>query len=339
MIPRTSGVIVTSGRVDCRSNLPPVALSVVAPCYNEQEVLRAFLARVAAACAAITDDYEIVLVDDGSTDGTWALMCEAEPRSKIVAVRLARNHGHQLALTAGLEICRGARVLIIDADLQDPPELLSRMMTLIDDGADVVYGQRERREGESRAKLFTAGLFYRLISYLSETPIPVDTGDFRLISRRALDVLNAMPERHRFVRGMVAWIGFRQVAIGYVRQCRYAGVTKYPFRKMLRLAVDAVTAFSTKPLAIASLLAVAASVFGMAILAYAFLGWAYGRTVSGWTSMLGAIAIFNSAQLLMLGILGEYLGRLYQEAKGRPLFVVQEIHVGSAAGQSAGPAA
>src|SRR4051794_2718067 len=146
MIPRTPGVIVPSGHVDWRGSLATIALSVVAPCYNEQEVLSAFLARVAAACAAITEDYGIVLVDDGSTDRTWAVMCEAEPRSKIVAVRLARNHGHQLALTAGLEICRGARVLIIDADLQDPPELLSRMMTLIDEGADVVYGQRERRE-------------------------------------------------------------------------------------------------------------------------------------------------------------------------------------------------
>jgi polyisoprenyl-phosphate glycosyltransferase len=337
MIARSSGVNLPPGRTprrvgapsDPRAGAPPVALSIVAPCFNEQEVLAAFVARAAAVCAAITDDYEIVLVDDGSTDRTWQVIRQSEPREKIVAVKLARNHGHQLALTAGLEICRGERVLIIDADLQDPPELLPRMMALMDEGADVVFGQREQREGESWAKRATAGLFYRLISNLSETPIPLDTGDFRLISRRALDVLNAMPERHRFVRGMVAWIGFRQVPIRYTRQARHAGTTKYPLRKMLRLALDALTAFSTKPLAIASLLAVATSVFGMGILGYAFLGWMYGRTVSGWTSMLGAIAIFNSAQLLMLGILGEYLGRLYQEAKGRPLFVVEEVRIGA----------
>ena len=317
-----------------RSSLPSRALSVVTPCFNEEEVLPVFLQRVRAACATVTDDYEIVLVDDGSTDRTWTIMRGAEPGDRIVAVKLARNHGHQLALTAGLELCRGDRVLVIDADLQDPPELLPEMMALLDAGADVVYGQRERREGESRLKLITADLFYRLISHLSDTPIPVDTGDFRLISRRALDVLNAMPEHHRFVRGMVAWIGFRQVPIRYVRQPRYAGQTKYPFRKMVRLALDAVTAFSTKPLAIASLLAVATSFCGVAILAYAFIGWVSGRTVSGWTSMLGAVAILNSVQLLMLGIIGEYLGRLYQQSKGRPLFIVEDLWTG--AGDEAG---
>jgi dolichol-phosphate mannosyltransferase len=279
-----------------------------------------------AVCDSLSSTYEIVLVDDGSTDRTWEMMRHAATTGNVVGLKLARNHGHQLALTAGLQICAGLRILIIDADLQDPPELLPEMLGLMDDGADVVYGQREQRQGESWLKLFTARVFYRLISNLSETPIPIDTGDFRLMSRRALDVLNSMPERHRFVRGMVSWIGFKQVPIHYVRHSRFAGTTKYPFRKMVRLAVDAVTAFSTKPLAIASLLALGTSLVGVAILGYAFVGWIGGKTVSGWTSMLGAMAILNSAQLLILGIIGEYIGRLYQQAKGRPLFVVEEIY-------------
>src|SRR4051794_22164178 len=213
----------SADRAGTRPTRPTRHLSVVAPCFNKEEVLADFLARVCAVCDAITDNYEIVLVDDGSTDSTWTMMRAAEPLGRIVAVKLARNHGHQLALTAGLEVCRGERVLVIDADLQDPPELLPRMLALIDEGADVVYGQRDARQGESWFKVLTARLFYRLISRLSETPIPMDTGDFRLISRRALDVLNAMPERHRFVRGMIAWIGFKQVPIHYVRQARYAG--------------------------------------------------------------------------------------------------------------------
>ncbi len=309
---------------DARSRAT-ATLSVVAPCYNEEKVLPAFLERVLAACEATGLQYEVVLIDDGSTDDTWALMRQAAIEHKVKAVKLARNHGHQLALTAGLQVSTGDRVLIIDADLQDPPELLQEMLDLMDQGADVVYGMRERREGESHLKLATATLFYRLLSALSEVPIPQDTGDFRLISRRALDVLNAMPERHRFIRGMISWIGFTQVPVRYVRSARYAGVTKYPFRKMARLATDAITGFSTKPLAIASAMALATSIIGVAILGYASIGWLAGRTVSGWTSMLGAVAILNSMQLLILGILGEYVGRLYQQAKGRPLFVVEEV--------------
>jgi dolichol-phosphate mannosyltransferase len=314
-----------------RSRAVPT-LSVVAPCYNEEKVLPTFLQRVHAACQATGLEYEVVLIDDGSTDGTWGLMREASGQNHVKAVKLARNHGHQLALTAGLQVSSGDRVLIIDADLQDPPELLTEMLDLMDKGADVVYGVRERREGESALKLATASLFYRLLSTLSEVPIPRDTGDFRLISRRALDVLNAMPERHRFIRGMISWIGFSQVPIRYVRSSRYAGVTKYPLRKMVRLAADAITGFSTKPLAIASAMALATSMFGVAILGYASIGWIAGRTVSGWTSMLGAVAILNSMQLLILGILGEYVGRLYQQSKGRPLFVVEEVLDSRAAG-------
>jgi glycosyltransferase involved in cell wall biosynthesis len=200
------------------------ALSVVAPCFNEEGVLPAFLARVAAVLDGIAGSSEIVVVDDGSRDGTWSLMTEASAHDpRIVAVRLMRNHGHQLALTAGLSICRGERVLIIDADLQDPPELLPDMMAMMDGGADVVYGQRRARAGESVFKRVSAAAFYRLIGRLTDVEIPLDAGDFRLVTRRVLDMLLAMPERHRLIRGMVAWIGGRQVPIAYDRAPRAAG--------------------------------------------------------------------------------------------------------------------
>ena len=203
------------------------ALSVVAPCFNEEAVLPEFLQRVGAVLDRVGGTAEIVLVDDGSRDGTWPAMVKAAAHDRrIVAVRLMRNHGHQLALTAGLSVCRGERILIIDADLQDPPELLPAMMTLMDQGADVVYGQRRAREGEGLFKRATAAAFYRLIGRMTDVEIPLDAGDFRLVTRRVLDILLAMPERHRFIRGMVAWIGGRQVPIAYDRQPRAAGESK-----------------------------------------------------------------------------------------------------------------
>src|SRR5579872_1926325 len=221
------------------------ALSVVAPCYNEEGVLPEFLRRLGVVLDDLKTTSEIVLVDDGSRDGTWKLLTEAAAAdSRVVAVRLMRNHGHQLALTAGLSICRGERILIIDADLQDPPELLPEMLALMDQGADVVYGQRRQREGEGLLKRLTAAAFYRLMGQLSDVPIPIDAGDFRLLTRRVLDTLLAMPERHRFLRGMVAWIGGRQVPIPYDRKPRAAGTPKYSLARMLRFAIDAITAFS-----------------------------------------------------------------------------------------------
>ncbi len=301
-------------------------LSVVAPCYNEEAVLVEFHRRVAAVCDQIPGAHEIVLVDDGSRDRTWALMQELCAKdSQVVAVKLARNHGHQLALTAGLQVCRGQRILIIDADLQDQPELLPEMMKVMDDGADVVYGVRRHRAGESHFKLWTAAAFYRVLNRLSDTPIPSNTGDFRLMSRRALDVLQAMPERHRFIRGMVSWIGFRQEPLLFDRDSRYAGETKYPFRKMLRLAIDALISFSTWPLKLANVLAFIMAVCGLGVLAYAVIGWLIGLSTPGWTSILGAMALLSSVQLLMLGVLGEYLGRLYEQSKGRPLFIIDRI--------------
>ncbi len=279
-----------------------------------------------ACCQTVGGDYELILVNDRSADATWDLITELADRDPhVVGVNLSRNHGHQLALTAGLSVSRGERILAIDGDLQDPPELLGRMMELMDAGADVVYGQRSSRSGESRFKLLTAKLFYRLLQRLTDVPIPVDTGDFRLMSRRVVEALNAMPEEHRFLRGMVSWVGFRQVPLLYERHPRFAGSTRYPLAKMLQLALDAVTGFSVRPLRIASYLGVLFSLVGVLLLAYAMASWLFGQTVRGWTSLIATILLLGSAQLLVLGVIGEYLGRLYLQAKHRPLFIIDEI--------------
>ncbi|MFZ5781176.1 MAG: glycosyltransferase family 2 protein [Pseudomonadota bacterium] len=302
------------------------ALSVVAPCYNEQEVLPEFLRRIGAVLDAVGGSGEIVLVDDGSRDRTWEIMTEAATRDRrIVAVRLMRNHGHQLALTAGLSICRGERILIIDADLQDPPELLPDMMALMDQGADVVYGQRRQRDGESLFKRASAAAFYRLIGRMTDIDIPTDTGDFRLITRRVLDLLIAMPERHRFIRGMVAWIGGRQVPLVYDRKARAAGESKYPLAKMIRFAADAITAFSVVPLMVSMTVGWVMAAVGFAFFVYSIVGWLFGHTRPGWTSLMAAVGLLGGMQFLMLGVIGAYLGRLYDQSKGRPLFMIREI--------------
>lgn len=303
------------------------ALSVVAPCYNEQDVLPEFLRRVGAVLDALGGVAEIVVVDDGSHDRTWQVMTDAaagDPR--IVAVRLMRNHGHQLALSAGLSVCRGERIMIIDADLQDPPELLREMMALMDsEGADVVYGQRRQRDGETLFKRATAGAFYRLIGRMTDVEIPLDAGDFRLITRRVLDLLIAMPERHRFVRGMVAWIGGKQVPLPYDRKARAAGESKYPLTRMLRFAADAITAFSVVPLMASMTIGWIMAAVGFAFFVYSIVGWLAGANLPGWTSLMAAVGLLGGMQFLMLGIIGAYLGRLYDQSKGRPLFMIREI--------------
>jgi polyisoprenyl-phosphate glycosyltransferase len=305
---------------------PRPALSVVAPCFNEEGVLPEFVRRVVAVLDDVGGTAEIVLVDDGSRDGTWMVMTEAAAKDKrVVAVRLMRNHGHQLALTAGLTVCRGERILIIDADLQDPPELLPAMMKLVDEGADVVYGQRRAREGESLFKRVTAAAFYRLIGRMTDVEIPLDAGDFRLMTRRVLDILLAMPERHRFIRGMVAWIGGRQVAIPYDRKPRAAGESKYPLGKMIRFAADAITAFSVVPLLASMTIGWIMAVVGFGFTVYSIVGWLLGLNLPGWTSLMAGMGILGGMQFLMLGIIGAYLGRLYDQSKGRPLFTIREV--------------
>lgn len=300
-------------------------LSVVVPCMNEEDSLPALVERLIAATDAWSDDTEILLVDDGSTDDTWDGIClQSQKHPRVRGLKLSTNRGHQVALTAGLMAATGERIFMLDADLQDPPELLSDMMAMMDRGYDVVYGRRSERKGESWFKKLTAHGFYRILNRLSDVPIPNDTGDFRLVSRRVLDAVLDMPERARFIRGMFAWAGFRQIGIEYVRDPRVAGETKYPMSKMIRLAFDALSSFSIKPLQIATRLAFLTLIVAALMLVYVFWSLILYNTVAGWASTVLVISFFSGIQLLTLGIMGEYLGRLYIEAKGRPLFFIDE---------------
>jgi len=303
-------------------------LSVVAPCYNEEEGLEEFYRRTSAAAQETAgSDYELVLLNDGSNDRTWAIMADLVRRDPhVVAVNLSRRHGHQLAITAGLYTCRGERILTIDADLQDPPELLGEMWRLMDRAdADVVYGMRRERQGESVLKRGTAALFYRLMRRIGYADLPVDAGDFRLMTRRVLDILNSMPEQHRFIRGMVSWIGLRQVPLAYDRAPRQSGESNYPLAKMMGLAFDALTSFSIMPLRIASFLGLLLGFLSLLMVSYTLGSWAVGHVVEGWTSLLTVVLILGSTQLILFGLLGEYVGRLYLEAKRRPLFVIDKV--------------
>ena len=304
------------------------ALSIVVPCFNEEACLEALHQRLTAAARdAAGEDYEIVLVNDGSRDGSWGTMqklAASDPR--LVAVNLSRNHGHQLALTAGLDLCRGDTVLIIDADLQDPPELLPDMLAKMrEEQADVVYGVRRSRAGETAFKRATAHGFYRLLARATDADIPVDAGDFRLMSRRAVDALMAMPEQARFIRGMVAWIGFKQVPITYNRDQRFAGETKYPLRKMVRFALDAITGFSSAPLKLASHVGLALSVSSVLLIGYIGYSWLSGKSIQGWASLMLVVVVLGAVQMFVLALMGDYIGRLYNEAKRRPLYIVQDI--------------
>ncbi len=312
-----------------RSLVEPITvkLSIVAPCYNEAEGLPAFVERMTqAAEASVAGAYELILVNDGSRDRTWACIQAMALRYRcVVGVNLSRNHGHQLAVTAGLTLAKGERVLVIDADLQDPPELLPPLMARMDEGFDVVYGRRRTRASESRFKLATASAFYRLLASLSEVSIPKDTGDFRLMSRRIVERLNAMPEQDRFLRGMVAWLGGAQTELEYDRDPRYAGQTGYTLRKMVHLAVTGLTGFSTAPLKIAVVLAFIGMALAAAIAAYALVGFFVGHAAPGWTSLALIMAFFGVGQLGCLAIMGAYLGRIYMQVKGRPLFLIDEV--------------
>lgn len=306
---------------------PALSLSIVAPCYNEEEALGTFVERTLAAARSVCGDaFELILVNDGSRDDTWPVIeSVARATAGVVGVNLARNHGHQLAVTAGLGLSRGARVLIIDADLQDPPEIIGEMMRRMDEGFDVVYGRRRSRPKESRFKLATAAIFYRLLGAIAEVEIPSDAGDFRLMSRRIVERLNAMPEQDRFLRGMVAWLGGRQTDVVYDRDARHAGATGYTLAKMLRLALDGLTSFSTAPLRLAGLMSVLGVAIAFGLAAYAVVGFFAGRAAPGWTSLALIVVFFSTAQLICLTIFGEYLGKIYMQGKQRPLYLVDEI--------------
>ena len=302
-------------------------LSVVAPCYNEERALPCFLERMIAACQEWANGaYEIVLVNDGSRDDTWACMrALAHTNPGVVAVNLSRNHGHQLAVSAGLSLARGERVLVIDADLQDPPEVLGAMMTRMDEGADVVYGRRRARVGESTFKRATAHAFYRLLGKISEVAIPLDTGDFRLMSRDIVNRLIAMPEQDRFLRGMVAWLGGHQAEVEYDRDPRVAGETGYSLGKMIALAVAGVTGFSTLPMRLAGLFTGLGVAVGIGLAFYVLHGLISGHAVPGWTSLALVMVFFSCAQLACLAVMSLYISRIFTQVKQRPLFLIHEV--------------
>lgn len=303
-------------------------LSIVVPCFNEAEVIEESHRQLTRVLVELGEPYEIVFVDDGSTDATPLLLEQLHQLDgeHVTVGRLSRNFGHQIGVTAGLTLTRGNAVVIIDADLQDPPELIPKMFALWRDGYQVVYGVRETRSGESHFKLLTAKLFYRLLNYFSDVEIPLDTGDFRLIDRRVVQALAQMPERHRLLRGMGSWIGFKQIGLPYRRHARFAGTTKYPLRRMLILATDGIVGFSIVPLRIVTLI-------GFLAAAAAVLGIVYTLTVrlftsswvAGWAMSFIGMLFMAGLQMLALGVVGEYIGRIYTESKQRPLFFFQQV--------------
>ncbi len=303
-----------------------ITYSIVVPIYNEIDTLPQVYNRVKEVMDANGESWELILVDDGSTDGSTEKIRElAKHDSKVRPIIFARNFGHQIAITAGWDFSKGAAVVIIDGDLQDPPEIILDMARKWKEGYEVVYAVRAGREGESWFKKLTASIFYRLIYLITDVKIPVDTGDFRLMDRKVVDVLKQMRERHRFPRGMSAWVGFRQIGVEYKRAPRYAGLTKYPFSKMLRLALNAITSFSYFPLQVATFFGFfSASLAILAIPLVVYLRIAGIPQFTGQATTLIAVLFLGGVQLISLGILGEYIGRLYDEAKGRPLYIVRE---------------
>jgi polyisoprenyl-phosphate glycosyltransferase len=303
-------------------------LSIVVPCFDEAMGLPELVRRCcASAWAAVKDSYEIILIDDGSSDGSWQVMTSLMGEYKnLTAIKLSRNFGHQVALSAGLAAVRGRVVLVIDADLQDPPELLGEMLERMrTSGADVVYGQRRSRAGETFFKSWTAGIFYRLLKLSTDVAIPLDTGDFRLMSRRIAELVAQMPERDRFIRGMVASVGFKQVPFLYDRCERFAGTTKYPIGKMIKFAADAFLGYSMVLLRFSSIAALGMLVALLFVAAYSLYAWAFGEVVPGWTSIMMTVILVAFFQLVALSVIGEYVGRIYISTKNRPLFIVDTI--------------
>lgn len=303
-----------------------ITFSIVVPVYNEVEILPELYRRVSGVMDDLGEPWELVIVDDGSSDGsTEGIRALAEKDKRVRPVIFARNFGHQIAITAGLDYSRGQAVVIMDADLQDPPEVIIDLVAKWREGYEVVYAVREEREGETRFKQLTAALFYRLINRITDVNIPLDAGDFRLLDRVVVDTLNRMRERHRFPRGMAAWVGFRQIGVHYKRAERYAGETKYPLRRMVRLALNAITGFSYYPLQLATYFGfICAGVSALAIPVIIVLRLVGNQAFFGQATTLIAVLFLGGVQLISIGILGEYVGRIYDEAKGRPLYIVRE---------------
>ena len=300
-----------------------IELSVVVPVFNEEINIVPMYDRLLAALSDRVSSLEILYVDDGSADTSWEKISELAARDeRVEGVRFARNFGHQAALTAGVDAARGRAVVIIDGDMQDPPEVIPEMVDRWREGFEVVYGQRENRKGETWFKLVTASAFYRILRGITNVDIPVDTGDFRLMGPRAVAAFRAMPERNRFIRGLVSWIGFPQIAVMYQRQARQAGETKFPVRKMTRFALDGITSFSFFPLRLATWTGFGVSIFAFLYIVVVLVLKATGVSWSGYTSLMASILFLGGVQLLMIGIMGEYLARIFDEVKRRPLYLV-----------------
>jgi len=300
--------------------------TIIAPIYNELENIPELYPRMREVMDHTGEPWELILVDDGSTDGSTALIRKlAENDERVRPVIFARNFGHQIAVTAGVDYARGDAVIIIDADLQDPPEVILQLVDQWREGYQVVYAVREERQGESWFKKTTASLFYRLIYRITDVEIPMDAGDFRLMDRKVVDVMKTMREKHRFLRGMSAWVGFKQVGVSYKRQPRFAGETKYPLSKMIKLALNAVTSFSYFPLQMATYMGfIVAGLSVLAIPFIVFLRLTTGTALLGQATTLIIVLFLGGLQLISLGVIGEYIGRIYDEAKGRPLYIVAE---------------
>ena len=302
-------------------------LSIVIPCYNEEEVIEKTISQMIKLCDEVQElNVELIFVDDGSKDATRQILKKYREQDKrIQIIGFARNFGHQLAVTAGVDAANGDAVVLIDADLQDPPEVIHQMISKWRDGYDVVYGTRTHRTGESAFKLMTARAFYRILNRLSDVEIPLDTGDFRLMSRPVVDVLRAMPEKDRFIRGMVSWIGFKQMPLPYKREKRLAGESKYPLKKMVKFALDGILSFSSKPLQLSITLGMfSASISTIAIIYVMVMRLFTDVWIEGWTAIMLAVLFLGGVQLICIGIVGEYVGRIYNESKNRPLYVVDE---------------
>ena len=304
-------------------------ISVVIPMYYEEEVAKECYEKVSNVLKSLEKkyDYEIIFVNDGSKDKTLEILkdiAKDDKRAKIIS--FSRNFGHQAAVTAGLKEVSGDAIVIIDADLQDPPELIPQMLELWEQGNEVIYGKRKTRKGESAFKLLTAKMFYKTLNALSDVEIPKDTGDFRLSDRKVVDVINSLPEHNKFLRGLFSWVGFKQEAYEYERQERYAGKTKYPLKKMLKLASDGIISFSTKPLKLVGALGVVSIIISIILLIYALISYIFklNQLSAGWTSIIVAVTFFAGVQLLSLWVISEYIGRIYDESKGRPQYIVDK---------------
>lgn len=303
-----------------------VRYSIVVPAYNEEEVIRETHRRLTETMKSLDEPYEIIFINDGSRDRTLNLLEEiCKQDNNIRVLNFSRNFGHQIAVTAGMEYSEGQAVVIIDADLQDPPDVILKMIEKWKEGYDVVYGKRLKRKGETFFKKVTAKMYYRFLDHMTNVEMPVDVGDFRLIDRKVCDTMNSLTEKNRYVRGLVSWVGYKQTAVEYVREERFAGETKYPFKKMLKLAADGILSFSYKPLKIAgligSILSLASFIYLIVIICQRLFT---STTVPGWASLLAVMLFFNGVTLILHSITGEYIGRIYEETKNRPLYIVRD---------------